>query len=1106
MSGTSTVPGPYCELHAHSVFSLLDGVPFPEELAERAAELGLPAVALTDHDAIYGAVPFFARAGALGVKPILGAELSLIDGADPAERAHLTVLAETQAGYRSLCQLISLGRLAAPKGQAALAWEALAGQTQGLICLTGCQRGPVARRLLARQPLLAGRALDQLLEVFGRDNVYVELQRHLCREDKRLTQHLAALACDRGLKCVATGNVHYLTSDDADLHDVLVSIRERVPLPQAMRATAGRVLRPNHQYYLRGAAGMLALYPDLPEAVYNTREVAERCTVALPAGLQVLPIFPKPAGLTTEGYLRQVCQKALPRLYPRNTRQALALLEKELGLIEQLGLANYFLIVWDIICFCRQRGILCHGRGSAANSLVAHLLGISAVDPIAQSLVVERFLSVEHGGTPDIDLDIDAARRETVIQYVYDRWGRDHAAMACTYVTFRSASAIRDAGFALGFKPETVERLASALESERRQHVPDNDGRLEPPDVPISAIAEKLKQMNPELSTNEWQRLVSMAARLQRRPRHLGLHNGGMVITGDRMAELMPIEPATMENRTVVQLDKEFLEQMGIVKIDLLGLRMLSAIADAVKLVAQGRATLARDASTRVVALDALDFCDRKVYDQICSAQTIGIFQVESGAQVSIIPSLQPRCFQDLVVEISLIRPGPLQGNMVRPYIRRRQGLEPVTYLHPRLRPALEETLGVIVFQEQVIKIARDFAGFTPGRGELLRRALGHKHAAEALQKFQDDFCNGATRAEASRAGVAHGVDRQTAEQVWQMIANFAGYSFSKAHAAAFAVIVYWSAWLRVHYPAEYFCGLLRNAPLGTYPANVLESEARRVGVTFLPFDINRSMAKATVEQEGRGQEAEGRKQKAESREPVAADCRLPTAFSIRYGLDYVRGMGEERAEAVVQLRGERPFRSLADFVARACTPQTGLDRRVAEALIMAGAFDDFGERRQLLWDLAEAFDIARRPAPQLALEIPDERARMPAMTAEQRLLRTFAATGVTAGMHLTELRRDAFARAGCASYRELQTRRSGSLVRAGGLVADGLRRPPTAKGTSFIRLEDADGLVDVIVPPAVYAECRQALRSMFLIVEGTLRRNGPVLSVTAKTVKSLPV
>src|SRR5579859_4491030 len=1051
MSGTSTAPGPYCELHAHSVFSLLDGVPFPEELAERAAELGLRAMALTDHDALYGMVPFFTRALALGVKPIAGAELTL----DDEGPAHLTLLAESQAGYRSLCQLITAGRLASPKGQSVLPWATLAEHSAGLICLTGCKRGPLARRLLARQPLLAGQALDQLLEVFGPANVYVELQRHRCREDKRLTHQLAALALTRRLKCVATGNVHYLSPDDADLHDVLVSIRERVPLPQARRLAqpgpAGQLLRPNHQYYLHPPAAMQALYADLPEAVSNTLEVAERCTVALPAGLQVLPRFPVAEGQTAQDHLRQLCQEQLPRLYPRMTRQAVALLEKELGLIEQLGLANYFLIVWDIARFCRQRGILCHGRGSAANSLVAHLLGISAVDPIAQSLVVERFLSVEHGGTPDIDLDIDAARRETVIQYVYDRWGRDHAAMACTYVTFRSASAIRDAGFALGFKPETIERLAGVLESERCHtraepgagHVPDHDGRLEPPDVSttapdaiagVAAIADRLRVPNNEISSAQWQQLLDMAARLQKRPRHLGLHNGGMIVTGEPLNALIPIEPATMEDRTVVQFDKTYLEESGIVKIDLLGLRMLSAIADTIDLVRQGRG--------ETIDLARLDQRDKDVYDQICSAQTIGIFQVESGAQVSIIPHLQPRCFQDLVIEISLIRPGPLQGNMVRPYIRRRQGLEPVTYPHASLVPALKGTLGVIVFQEQVIKIARDLAGFTPGRGELLRRALGHKYAAEELEKFKADFIAGA---------LGQGVGAKIAEGVWQMIANFAGYSFSQAHAASFAVIVYWSAWLRVQYPTEYFCGLLRASPLGTYPAHVLESEARRVGVQFLPFDINRSLAKATVE-----------RLPPEAAHPTSAGGAQSVVHAIRFGLDFVRGLGEERAQTVVDGRGARPFRSLGEFVKRTCTPEIGLDRRAVESLVLAGAFDTFGERRQLLWDLAEAFEVARRPAPQLALDVPDERARMLPMTAEQKLMRAFASTGVTAGPHLIELRRDAFTRANCQPFRELAKLRAGVKVKVGGLVADGLRRPPTSKGTSFLRLEDPDGMVDV--------------------------------------------
>ena len=806
-------------------------------------------------------------------------------------------------------------------------------------------------------------------------------------------------------------------------------------------------------------------------------------------------------------------------------------------MIEKLRLANYFLIVWDIINFCRRRGILCHGRGSAANSLVAHLLGISAVDPIAQGLVVERFLSVEHGGTPDIDLDIDAARRETVIQYVYDRWGRDHAAMACTYVTFRSASALRDTGFALGLKQDAIDKIVE--EEQRAKDVKRMEslqgGRPAEPrlgaggqlSVDSGRLSGKpitnpqLPITNPQLPiTSSPPSLHSLAHRLKGRPRHLGLHNGGMVVTGTPIAGLLPIEPASMENRTVVQFDKDYLEQSGIVKIDLLGLRMLSAIADALGFIHTVRG--------RRIDLNRLDFLDRAIYQQICSAQTIGIFQVESGAQVSVIPQLQPRCFQDLVIEISLIRPGPLQGNMVRPYLRRRQGLEPVTYLHPSLKPALQETLGVIVFQEQVIKIARDFAGFAPGRGEVLRRALGHKNAAGQLEKFRQEFIEGSLRAHPA------GLSAATAERAWQMIANFAGYSFSKAHAAAFAVIVYWSAWLRVHYPAEYFCGLLRNAPLGTYPANVLESEARRLGVKFLPFDINRSLSRATVEIVDSGQWTE---------KPIT-NSQLPiTAFSsaIRFGLDYVRGIGEERAEALVQLRGQQPFTSLADFVQRVCAPRptegatlpspsplaqrrsrtlrpgegegpgmgvrNSLDRRAVESLILAGAFDQFGERRQLLWDLAEAFDIARRPATQgvLALDIPDERAALAPMPADLKLMRAFAATGVTAGMHLVEIRRDAFARAGCLSYRELQKMRSGARVKAGGLVADGLRRPPTANGTSFLRLEDSDGLVDVIVPPAVYANCRQALRAVFIVVEGTLRRNGPVISLLASHVEPLP-
>lgn len=1056
----------FIELHAHSCFSLLDGVATPEALVARAAALGMPALALTDHDAVYGLPAFEAAAESYGVQAILGAELTLEDG------AHLTLLAETQSGYANLCRLITAGRLNAPKGESRLSRSVLAEHTQGLIALTGCRRGDVTARLLERDHDGAAAALTTWISLFGRDHVVVELQRHMQRGDVPLTRALAELARAQGVLAVATGNVHYLDRDDATVQSALTSIRTRVPLTSTggffQRRPAPLAI--NHERWLRGTAAMLALYADLPEAVHATELIAARCTARLPRGLQVLPAFPIPPGHDADSYLAKVCRARLRdrpptadggpqsaqrrRTEDEGRKLSEALLEKELGLIRQLRLANYFLVVADIVAFCKREGILCHGRGSAANSLVAHLLGISAVDPIAQDLVVERFLSVEHGGTPDIDLDIDAARRERVIQYVYDRWGREQAAMACTYVTYRSRSAVRDAAFALGMgKAE-----GRGARGKGRNESDDQEPSLEAGESPLAPRPALFAPRSSPFAADEPPPAVTaLAERLLGLPRHLGLHNGGMVVSGAELAALMPIEPASMEDRTVVQFDKEGLEALGIVKIDLLGLRMLSAISDAIDQIQ----------TTRGVKIDlyALDGKDPAVFDQICSAHTIGLFQVESGAQVSIIPHLQPRCFQDLIAEVSLIRPGPLQGNMVRPYIRRRQGLEPVQYAHASLKPALEETYGVIVFQEQVIKIARDVAGFTPGRGELLRRALGAKDPGAALSAFRVEFLRGAE---------ANGVPAPTAEQIWMMLKGFAGYSFSKAHAAAFAVIVYWSAWLRVHYAVEYFCGLLRNAPLGTYPAHVLEAEARRCGIRFLPFDIQRSPALPAVE-------------------------RVRGGLAIRHGLGYVKGIGEA-ADAIVAERERGAFASLIDFVKR-----LKLDRRSVEHLVLAGAFDGLGERRSLLWDVASAFELVKRPptAP-LPFIVPDEKPALRPMSPTQKVSLTFAATGVTGDMHLVELRRDAFTRAGCLTLPELRRMRTGSRVRVGGLVADGLRRPPTAKGTAFIRLEQPDGLIDVIVPAEVYAACRAELRSPFVAIDGVLQRVQPVPSVLARGVQEV--
>lgn len=981
-------------------------MPSPEALVERAAVLGMPAIALTDHDALYGMVPFVERAHALGIQPLIGAELTLED------TTHLTLLAETQIGYSNLTQLISAGRANAPKGESSLPWSALEQHAEGVICLTGCRQGAVAGKVLQRDLAGARAILDKLTSWFGRDNVYVELQRHLRRFDTRLSEQLVALAKSRDLACVATGNVHYLTREEAASQRVLVALHHRTKL-----VDAAKLMRPNFKYYLRSADEMAALYPDLPEALTATIEIADRCTAVLPRGLQVLPRYPTPHGMTAESYLRSLCRQSLLTHYEGSGRlsEAVTLFEKEIGIISQLGLANYFLIVWDIIAFCRREGILIHGRGSAANSLIAYLLGITAVDPLRFGLVVERFLSVEKGGTPDIDLDIQHDRREAVIQYVYNKWGRDCAAMACTYSTYRAKSSVRDAVFALGL-----------------------------PDEQVSAIQDNLA---------DWPEVADIADSLKRRPRHVGLHNGGMIVAGELVARVLPVEPARMPGRTVVQCDKDQLETLGLVKIDLLGLRMLTAIQDTLAFLHQRGIQ---------VDLHRLDYVDQAVYDRICSAKTIGMFQVESGAQVSLIPHLQPRCFDDLVVEVSLIRPGPLQGNMVKPYIRRRQGREPVVYPHPTLEAALSDTLGVIVFQEQVIKIARDVAGFSEGRGELLRKALGSKRADEALAPYHEAFMAGTA---------GKGIDAETAERIWAMIRGFAGYSFSKAHAAAFAVIVYWSAWLRVHYPVEYFCGLLRSAPLGTYPARVLEAEARRCGIEFLPFDINKSAGKPIVE---------GR--------------------AIRHGLGYVKRIGEKRAARILTARGDHPFTSLVDVIDR-----TRLDRRAMESLVLAGALDPFGERRQLLWDLAAAFEEAARPG-QMALRSPDEQAQMEEMTANERTLTTFGETGVTVDRHLADIYWAAFQRAKCLRLTEVQRRPLGTRVRVGGVVADGLRTPPTAKGAGFIRLEAADGMMDVIIPAALLEgnAIRRTLRNAYVVVDGRIQAKGAILSLVAERIQSL--
>ncbi len=1054
VGGPSPVPG-YAELHAHSSHSLLDGVSAPEALVARAADLKIPALALTDHDALYGAVRFAKAAQEVGIKPLLGAEMTLEDD------SHLTLLVETAEGYANLCRLITLARRDQEKGVARLKKCDLAGHAEGLIALSGCRQGEIPQLLMAGRREQAMSVGQGYARVFGPNCFFIELQRHFRRGDNRLLAQLVTLAARADLDVVATGDVHYLHPRQREVHDILRCIRHHTVLEDA-----GDLLRPNDEYVLRSPGEMAELFSDMPIALENSLRIANRCAPGfhyLPAGTQILPRAPVDGAYAPNFHLRRLCEGELHRRY--GVDPPVDLLERELSVIQQMGLANYFLVVWDIVRFARQAGIRCQGRGSAANSLVAYLLDISPIDPVACDLVFERFLSPERGSPPDIDIDIAADRREEVIQYVYQRYGKEHAAMACTLVTYRARSAVRDVGRALGFPPPLVERLAEScpeiLDLARDglgEGTLDGQGaRSREASREILGVLGAEHPADWGLSRKPFRHLLRLVPQLIGIPRHLGIHNGGMVVSGPPLSEVVPLEPATMDGRVVTQWDKDALEGVGMVKIDLLGLRMLSTIEDAVTIV-EGQTGERPD-------LTALTRDDPGVYDMLCQGETIGVFQVESRAQANLIPRFQPRSFDDLVIQISLIRPGPLQAQMVHPYLRRREGRESISYPHPLLEGALKETLGVMIFQEQVLKVACDMAEFTPGEAELLRRALSHKRAKRKIAGLKERFMEGAAR---------KGVDRETAQEIFEQLQAFGGYSFPKSHAAAFAVLSYQSAWLRRYHPLAFFTALLRHQPMGFYPPHVIVSEARRCGVEVRPVDVEASDLRATVEGE-----------------------------ALRLGLAVVSGLGEgsaSRGQSVVEARQSDPFRSLADFCRR-----TKLGRRAVEGLIWAGAFDAWGmPRRQLLWELKMALDATEGP-PKLPMSAPTGRPRFAFLSPRGRLWTEVAHTGVSAREHLTSLVSDELDAMDVTPSEDLSRLDDGCTVWVGGVIVS-RQRPPTAKGVAFLALEDEGGLINVVVRPRVYEKSRRALRSPFVVVKGTLQRRGKAVSVLARKMIALKV
>lgn len=1002
----------YTELHCHSYFSLLDGASSPEALVERASEIHMPALALTDHDAVYGAVRFSQSAKSAGIHPIFGTELTLYSG-------HLTLLVKDARGWANLCWLITQARHNAPKGEACLPEHLLEGHTDGLIALSGCRHGSISQAILRGDKRSALNTAERYRDWFGVDNFYCELQRHLLPDDGKCNAHLVALADYLRLPVVATNNVHYDHRDGHRLQDVLVGIRHNSALDECSQ------LRPNSEYFLKSAEEMRHLFADLPHALANTLAIAERCDFDLHHGLQSLPTFPTPDDLTADAYLLQLCEQGMTHrgLEASDIHRQLA---HELNIIARSGLSNYFLIVWDIVRFSREQGIRCQGRGSAANSLVAYLLNISPVNPLAHDLVFERFLSDERQVVPDIDIDFDAARREEVIQHIYSRWGHEHAAMACTFVTFRARSALRDVGKTLGLPPEVIDHAAKTVDVYRAGNVQESTG-----------LQDFLHQ---RITPQTWADWLDLCEKLDGLPRHLGIHNGGMVITGDPMTSRLPVEPATMEDRYVVQWDKEGLEDAGLVKIDILGLRMLSALSDTVKIIKEARG--------EHIDLDALTFDDAAVYEMIASADTVGMFQVESRAQAQVQPRLRPTCFNDLIVSISLIRPGPVQGDMVHPYLRRRSGQEEISYFHPKLEPALKETLGVILFQEQVLKVARDLAGFSAGQGELLRRALGAKDADLAIAEFREDFIAGAMR---------NGVDQDTAEEVFSKLQAFGGYSFPKSHAAAFAVLVYQSAWLKRYYPAAFFTALLNNQPMGFWSPGVLVNDAKRHNIPVLAVHIQQSQYLCTLEGD-----------------------------AIRLGINYVHGFGEETAKLLLHARNQQNFRDLDDLCRR-----TRLPLRLVENLIQSGALGEWGtSRRELLWRLG---NIHYQP---LSLADDDEIIDLPHLSRAETTVMEMGMTGVSVGEHPLAFYREKLRKRRIASSLDLERLPDGIQVTTTGLLVVH-QAPHTAKGFRFLTLEDEFGFINVIVRPSVYAEFRQIIRAGgILTVRGKLQREGAVTNM----------
>jgi error-prone DNA polymerase len=1059
----------YIELHARSAFSFLEGACVPEELAAACSAHGMPAMALLDRDGVYGAPRFHLAAKNLPIRAHIGAEVTGFE-TQPATASRpampgwrYPLLVETREGYQNLCRLITRMKLRAKKEQGHIERDELGAMSSGLMCLTGGGEGPLAVALTQGGIAQGLECVRQLCDVFGHDNVYVELQRHYCREEEARNQAAVEIARKLSLPLLATNGVCHASPQQRELLDVFVCIRNHRVL-----ATAGRLLARNSERYLKSPAEMQRLFADLPEAIANTQALSSRLQFTLKDLGYEFPKYPVPEGSSQMQFLRERTYDGMLSRYGSDNEKARLQIERELALIEKLDLPGYFLIVWDIVRFCREKTILVQGRGSAANSAVCYALGITAVDPVGMELLFERFLSEERGEWPDIDLDLPSGdQRERAIQYVYDRYGKLGAAMTANVITYRGRSAAREIGKALSFDPETLARLASLVGA--WEYKDEND-----------TLERQFHDAGFDIRHPKIRKFFELCLAVQDLPRHLGQHSGGMVVCQGQLDSVVPLEPATMPGRVVVQWDKEDCADMKIVKVDLLGLGMMAVLEDSLKLI--------KDHHGREVDLGRLPANDSAVYETLQKADTVAMFQIESRAQMACLPRLRPQKFYDIVVQVAIIRPGPIVGKMVHPYLKRRQGREAAECLHPSLEPVLSRTLGVPLFQEQLLRMAMIAAGFTGGEAEELRRAFGFKRSERRMEDVEVKLRAGMER---------NGITGEVQDTIVKSITSFALYGFPESHAASFALLAYASAYLKCHYLAAFTAAMLNNQPMGFYHPATLVKDAQRHGLRVRPIDVTCSDWPCTLE-------------------------KIDGRMCLRLGLRYVKGLREDGGREIVRQREAQPFRSIDDLKLRVPALQKSELTALAAigALNLVEARSGF-HRRDALWQIERA---SRRPGPLLesldSCEVenlprakterleasPNKYSPLQPMSPEARLVADFHNTGMTVGPHPMSYHRPMLKREGILSASELHHIPDGTPVRVAGSVI-ARQRPGTAKGFVFLSLEDETGIANAIITPQLFQQDHlTVVHQQFLLIEGRLQNQDNVISVKADRVLPLAI